>query len=254
MNEKIRLNPKIIFISILTTVGCLANTSTRSSNDMATFDKCKSSVSHNSCEKNNKWYSLVLDQERLAVADSDDNRKNEKIIFVSQAYNGDLGGVSGADNKCATTSFNPDTSKSYKALIVDGSNRVACKTPGCSGGTSEHKDWVLKPLTIYKRYNGRVGFIVEDGSIIGKTNKNGVFTFPIAATISKSQGHFFWTGFRTDWTSESEDNRNCVKWSNDGNGPIKGAIGVTQQVGESSIGGDYRTCNDIGVRLLCVEQ
>ncbi|HLD45750.1 MAG TPA: DUF1554 domain-containing protein, partial [bacterium] len=66
-----------------------------------------------------------------------------KKIFVTDAtYNGNLGGVAGADALCEADANKPATG-TYKALIVDGVARVACTTANCGGGAGENIDWVL---------------------------------------------------------------------------------------------------------------
>jgi hypothetical protein len=94
-----------------------------------------------------------------------------KMIFTtSGTNNGNFGGMAGADAYC-TSDANKPTRGTYKAMLVDGTNRVACTSSFCGGsGVSEHVDWVLDPTTLYSR---------SDGTPIGTTTSAGVFTFPL---------------------------------------------------------------------------
>ena len=97
----------------------------------------------------------------------------KKIFVTTSLTNGNLGGVTGADSFCNNDSNKPDSS-TYKALIVSNTRR-ACTTAECSGGPSEHQDWVMSANTNYYR---------EDGlTLIGTTTDNGIFSFPLINSI-----------------------------------------------------------------------
>ncbi|PKA12234.1 hypothetical protein CH372_10220, partial [Leptospira meyeri] len=105
-------------------------------------------------------------------------------------------GISGFDNHCNNSANKPSGSHTYKALISDGIKRRACSTANCSGGTSEHIDWVLKPNQQYKRKDGT--------TIIGTTNANGIFVSSLTNVIDPdmfdgASDHVF-TGVNADWT------------------------------------------------------
>ena len=81
-------------------------------------------------------------------------------IFVSQTTKGDMSGngscggagggtascgigangVQKADYVCQNDPGRPDTAKIWKALVVDGTNRVACTNTNCTGGTAGRVD------------------------------------------------------------------------------------------------------------------
>lgn len=70
-----------------------------------------------------------------------------RVFITNSTYDGNLGGISGADAKCASDSNNPDDGKVFKALIVGG-NRRACISGDCvTSGRNENRNWVLKPNT-----------------------------------------------------------------------------------------------------------
>src|SRR6185369_3589397 len=65
-----------------------------------------------------------------------------------------INGVNSADTKCGAEAVTMSLSGTYKALIVDGTNRIACTSANCSGtGNAEHVDWVLRANTAYSQVN-----------------------------------------------------------------------------------------------------
>lgn len=163
------------------------------------------------------------------------------------ATNADItNGISGLDSTCANDSNKP-SGGTYKALVVDGTNRIACTTANCSGGTSEHTGWVLKPNKEYRRKDGT--------TVIGTTNSNGVFTFPVTDGVDEPDGATFSitaTGLESDWTSSSDD---CTNWSTTA-GNL--AIGTFSDSDSNMIrtGGGAGTagCTSNIQNLICVEQ
>src|SRR5690606_20294444 len=70
----------------------------------------------------------------------------------------------------AQSATNRPNEREYKALLVHGTERVACTTAQCSGCASEHVDWVLSPNTHYLRADGV--------TLVGTTNDLGLWSFP----------------------------------------------------------------------------
>ena len=84
------------------------------------------------------------------------------------------------------TDSNYPGSGTYKALITDGTNRVACTSANCAtGGAGENINWVLTPSTEYFRTDGTTE--------IGVTTSAGIFSFPLSNAITASG--VAWTGF-----------------------------------------------------------
>ena len=103
-------------------------------------------------------------------------------IFVTTGTSDGLigaGGIAEADAFCMADAGYPGTG-TYKALIVDGTNRIACTTANCSGGAGEHTDWVLKASTAYVRSNG--------STAIGTTTAEGIFSFPLTNSWASGSG------------------------------------------------------------------
>lgn len=170
-----------------------------------------------------------------------------KFIFPTQStYNGNLGGLTGADSKCATektTNFStlPGADTEYKALLADGTTRIACTSANCTD-TAQNTGWVLKPGTDYYR---------PDESKIFTTNTGGIFPFGTMGNAFSTNGtDAWWTGLETDWTS-SAVNDDCGNWASTvGNGTF-GTGNLTTDGAIADFGADPCTNTK---KILCVRQ
>ncbi|TGM64861.1 DUF1554 domain-containing protein [Leptospira meyeri] len=155
-------------------------------------------------------------------------------------------GIAGLDNNCQNDTNKPSGGGTYKALATDGVNRRACTTANCSGGTSEHIGWVLKPNKEYRRKDGT--------TVIGTTTANGVFSFPltnsveILANLVITNGIV--TGMNADWTSNASD---CLDWTTNVGGN-NSTVGSWNETTSALIGGSGTSgCSNVHM-LVCVEQ
>jgi hypothetical protein len=163
-----------------------------------------------------------------------------RYIFRSAAaYDGNLGGISGADTKCNTDGGRPDPALSYKALLVDGVSRVACTTANCSGGVGEHINWILRANTPYKN---------AGGVTVGTTDSVGLFSTNLIAQINVSANNV-WTGLASDYTS---DVNRCTNWSSNTNGSF-GRTGSADQTSIPNLISLGNTNCATTVYLYCVE-
>jgi hypothetical protein len=170
-----------------------------------------------------------------------DLQSPRRIFVTSNSYQGNLGGISGADAKCLNDSNNPlgPGNGNWKAMVVDGSARRSCTTDGCSGGLGEQIDWVLKPNTTYAR---------PDGTIIATTNPVGLFTFFLENAIAPLPSVYAWTGLSSSWQT---DTNHCGGWTNTSQNGTLGKVGdVTSLAINSATDG----CWTNTYRLYCVEQ
>ena len=103
-----------------------------------------------------------------------------RIFATASQYDGNLGGVSGADAKCMSDANKPAGSSTYKALIAATTRQ------------SPFTDWPLKASTAYVEKNGVTP--------IGTTTAGRVFTFNLSNAISPA-GPFVWTGIDTDFST-----------------------------------------------------
>ncbi len=171
--------------------------------------------------------------------------EDKKIIFVTAAtHNGDFdsgsGGAAGADAFCMGDANYPG-SGTFKALIVEGGlGRTACSTADCSGGSSEHIDWIISANTTY--------YQDDETTEIGTTTSSGIFEFPVTNAFTTSIEEI-WTGLLGDWTT---DLTTCVGWT-DGTGLEIGTYGDTTSNTANTISFTQSGCNDTK-KIACVEQ
>ncbi len=184
-----------------------------------------------------------------------------RFIFVSvDAHDGDFAsgyanGIAGADDFCATqkaTHFSalPGSNGDYAALMMDdGTNRRACTTANCGGGTAEHVDWVLAPNTTY--YN-------PDGASLLQTNAAGVFdfgSFSLDLAIDTNGSVEWWTGrLANDWIVSG--NFNCSDWTvNIAGAPLtnNAYYGIGADTTENSLSYLNDSCDQTR-RVLCVRR
>lgn len=168
------------------------------------------------------------------------------LFVTATAYNANLGGIAGADNKCTSDANKPPIG-TYKALIVDDVNRRACTSVNCnSNGVVEQIDWVLSPNTSYISIN-TLNFIFT-------SDANGLYTNNLTNTFSAATG--IWTGIKNDpsWDWQTDIAHTCSSWTDNVSGNC-GTYGVTSWTDSRSIAitsayGSGGTLNN----LLCVEQ
>ena len=135
-------------------------------------------------------------------------------------------GIERADNLCLAAG-------NYKAVLVDGANRIASVTANTGDG---QVDWVLHPDTTYKR---------SDGTEIGTTDAKGLlntFTNPVAASTLN-----VWTGLATGWVTSANT---CSQWS-DGTSTFNG---VYKNIAAASIAGGIASGCSLSIHIICAEQ
>lgn len=167
-------------------------------------------------------------------------------MFISNSTSsGNMSGISGADAICNGDTSRPADGSNYKALISDGTNRIACTSANCTGtGVGEHVDWVLKPSTRYVNS--------ETALEVFTTNENGIFPFGVLANQFTATNKIYFVAMGTDWTSSTT--QDCSNWS------VGTPTGQYYLYGESTSTdgkfiqqGSQREC-DQTARLLCVQQ
>lgn len=172
------------------------------------------------------------------ATDTKESSTKLRIFVTDRATTGLMGNsgagrIDAADDFCMDDANRPSGSATYRALLVDGSDRIA--TPG------NQRDWVLRAKTTYIR---------PDRTVIGTTNADAVFTFPLTAAIS-TQTLPVWTGLDADWRANADD---CNAWRDDG-------ASRSGRTGRPSFQSNEAISNAAGsslcsqsYRLYCVEQ
>lgn len=198
------------------------------------------------------------------------------VFLTSAAFASDMGGVSGADAKCAGDANYPGQGI-YKAMIVTSQavvqRRIACHSADCKGGESEHEDWVFHASTTYRRASDNVStFDTDVRSLIDETTLR---AFVDSGIVYEAAGFRFWTGFigihynysnkpsngNFDWRAAEEINSTapstCNGWS--GNSWYWGGTGgLASNLSGLFLAGGGGGCTGTPYpgtsKLLCIEQ
>jgi len=195
---------------------------------------------------NYKFTVLVKDEDdNIAIYTPTSSETTDgKRVFQSEGHNADFGGISGTDDFCESDSNKPLTG-TYKAMVSDGENRIACATPSCTeSGSSENVDWVFSAGTTYIR--------ADDETVIGIANDSGIFDFALQNGLSSSSAEI-WTGLTTEWAY----NTSCIGWTSstgDMESEQYGAVGISDQTDYTVINVYLQFCDRTNVSLICVEQ
>lgn len=182
--------------------------------------------------------------------------KTEFLTFVTaadftggiKAAGGEANAIASADKLCNTDSNKPNAS-SYKAMLVDGVNRVACTSAKCAtSGSSEHVDWIFRANASYFRSDG--------ATRVFKADANGVFDFgnyidDLLENSFDTSGTAYWTGLDSGWTSIPGEM--CGGSWDDGTIASSGDYGFGDRLNSGAIGGGLSTCENLR-HLFCVEQ
>jgi hypothetical protein len=174
-----------------------------------------------------------------------------KIFSTDGVHNGDFADdpnltgstpIEKADNYCQTDSARPDNG-TYKALLVDGSNRDAVT----------HVDWVLKANTVYYQSKNDVEIGMTTAAAVFPTvsvnldNPIHVSYGPLNTPTSSA-----WTGL-ADAAAFDSNSDTCLAWTNSSQQNAS-VIGVTYAVDASAFytNGEHN-CGE-QARIYCVEQ
>lgn len=183
---------------------------------------------------------------RVSAPNTEGTVNTRKYIFVSQGtYQGNLGGVSGADTICQNEKTNnfaslPGSNTDYKAILVDGSNRIACVAGNCSTTAGNNTNWPLIANTQYFR---------PDNQVIFQTNGAGIFVYGNLTNAFSTLGtDRWWTGLATNWTSSTDD---CSNWISNGGG-LFGLFGLGGATDDSAISDFTSDACNTSKKLLCV--
>lgn len=203
-------------------------------------------VSGVSCSKSKDNNDTLIGTMLVAInANTSCANRDHCKMFVSNSYAVLNARISGLDSQCASDVNKPSSSTStYKALVADGTNRIACASANCAtGGTAEQTDWVLKPNKEYRRTDG---FIV-----IGTTTSSGIFTADLTNEVSTtvSGTSTIATGLSANWTNSTND---CSNFT-DSAGNVSNGNHLNKTIGTFLAVGNAGCANN-SWKLVCVEQ
>jgi surface protein len=145
-----------------------------------------------------------------------------KLFITDSVYSGNLGGITGADAKCATDTNHPGIG-AYKALLS-----------GTARTQSPELDWVLAAATVYQR--------LDNVSVTTTTASKNFNSISAAFELS---GDVFWTGLNSASWSVSSDH--CSNWTSD----LASMSGAVSSV--STWNSSTETCDQLKP-ILCIEQ
>ena len=166
------------------------------------------------------------------------NERNEKTVFVtSVSFNGNLGGLKGADDKCQAQADGPASivpSGTYLAWLSDGTD-----SPDSRFTKSSHPYVLPDGTKVAEDYSD-----LTDGSIQHVINID-----PTGKTFGKN---LFWTGTNSDGTT-AQQLQTCNGWMNPYTN-ARGMVGSTSEPSTSWSSYQQSRCNTIPNRLACFQQ
>ncbi|MCX6130310.1 MAG: DUF1554 domain-containing protein, partial [Proteobacteria bacterium] len=173
-----------------------------------------------------------------------------RMFMTNTVSQGNLGGITGADAICEADTRHPTSSGvnvgTYKAMLVDGTNRIACVNASCSPtDVNDGLNWVMRASTLYVR---------TDGTEIKATNSSKIWTFPPNMTNSIAVP----SGISGVWIGTDETfvkvlgNTNCSLWTS--NGAVTGASGLVGSKSVAAVFASDSDCAAFSYPLYCVEQ
>ncbi|EMY77556.1 PF07588 family protein [Leptospira weilii serovar Ranarum str. ICFT] len=179
------------------------------------------------------------------------------------SHNGNWGGVAAVDAYC--NSHIPSSltgSGYYKAMLVDGTNRVAT-TVGPTSFTGQ-KDWVFEKNTSYYRADGKIVFTTNDAGLFDFSTGNLSYPF---ADVFYVYDFGIWTGLQSNWktsTSTQLCSSGSQPWTS-GSSSVLGSIGYANynnaiSISEGSIPCQWKETQDpnsqgtMEMGILCVQE
>lgn len=171
-----------------------------------------------------------------------------RVFVTATSYDGNLGGINGADTKCSSDANKP-SSGTYKAFITGDSGgsgrRYACINDAAvcpSNPTTGAKNWILQANKDYYRVDQTTKVFTTDANGLISTVSN-----PVQTTAAS-----FWSGFvatTTDWSVAAT----CGNWQSNAFGS-NGNAGQANTAAVSLKGSSTPACDSAPQKLLCVEQ
>ena len=156
----------------------------------------------------------------------------KRVFVTSQTYDGNLGGLIGADSKCQVLAESVNLGSTFKAWLSDSSTSAASRFAQSS------LNYVMLNGTVIA--NGWTD--LTDGTIDNLLNRDETNTVRASVTV--------WTNTSTGGAVKSATS--CEDWSNNSSG-IQSYYGVTNWADYEWTDSSYNPCNQVR-RLYCFEQ
>jgi hypothetical protein len=150
---------------------------------------------------------------------------NCRLFVTASTFDGNLGGISGADSKCMSDGNYPGNGV-FKAMITDNLNRKS--------DVGSQVNWPLGTNSTFYRRPDTIAthpIFTTDGDGVNKT------TFSYAPGENNTRNVDIWTGITNVTTSWSSSTDNCSGWSSN-------SVGLSGVIGNSL--GDYSSGSNSG--------
>ena len=157
----------------------------------------------------------------------------EKTIRATEPT--DLSGIEDADLVCENY-----VGSNYRALLVDGTTRVASETPYRGDG---EVDWVLLPYTRYVNESGSLVWVTDSVPLLAVRNGQ---VSPLLNPILPGPYSLAWGGYDRDWTTSADT---CERWFSTDKADSGAVVRLDLQTWEI----DSAEC-DLRRPMLCVER
>lgn len=183
-----------------------------------------------------------------------------KVFVTAATFDGNLGGVAGADAKCNADTNKPSTG-TFKAMITEDARRACSLSSNCTSA-AENIDWVFQSGRLYIRSSDSARLLSPNTAGILPANMLGAFTNPFTLDhpFDSGSAKLFWTGMAVSnyWNLATvgfnPNPYSCENWTSNANIPDGGRAGISNSTSYTAIrSGSGRNCNE-SLHLLCVEQ
>jgi hypothetical protein len=165
----------------------------------------------------------------------------KRIFVTSTSYNGNLGGIAGADTKCTTRAAAASLTGTWKALISDYSTDARNR--------SSHQELILNMAGEVVAIGYKDLFMswpnIDSPTIL----QNSVGFNEFGAAVN---GTNWWNG--NDESGRSNSYSNCDNWTH-GGGSFGGHMGETSRMSTGFYGGNGNNfnCNNM-MRIICFQE
>lgn len=164
---------------------------------------------------------------------------DHRIFLTSVKYNGNLGGITGADSKCSDLATSAGLTKTYKALLSDSSSDVVNRL-SISGNTYVFSDSVNKNKVVSLGSDLWLTSSTELLNVIDRDEKYNL--------ISSEKS---WSGTDSDGIV-AISNDHCNDWTSNIS-TQQGQVGVIGSKTDTWVEGTAENCNQY-FRLICISQ
>jgi hypothetical protein len=176
---------------------------------------------------------------------------SKRVFVTSQSFNGNLGGLSGADTKCQTAAGNASLGGTWRAWLSTGT--LNSPIVNASSRVTQHNGPFIRIDGDLVAQNWAD---LVDGSLVNAISRDELNNAVPLATGSGADV-YVWTNTRTNGAAGTETNntnRSCSSWTNSSSSYTDASTSYRGRISSNSSWTDYDndTCNKLQ-RLYCFE-